>query len=117
MDGAEIVRLLGAILGSAVFTQLLQSWFGRKRMSADTVNLIQQAAGGITKVTAEDNARLRTENARLEERNDGLEERNDLLAHALRDQNSYCWRLAEEVRRLGGTVPDPPELPDEIKHY
>ena len=110
MDGAELIRLLGAILGSAVVTQFLQSWFGRRRMSADTVNLIQQAAGGITKVTADDNARLRAENATLERR-------NDLLLDALRDQNSYCWRLAQEVRRLGGTVPDPPELPDEIKHY
>lgn len=110
MDGAELIRLLGAIAGSAVLTQLLQSWFGRKRMSADTVNLIQQAAGGITKLTADDNARLRIENAQLEHH-------NDLFAHALRDHIAYCRRLAEEVRHLGGSVPDPPPLPTELQHY
>ena len=117
MEAAELIRLLGAVLGSALLTQVLQGWFGRKRMSADAVNLIQQAAGGITKVTADDNARLRQENAQLERRNGALERHNGAMAHGLRDQNSYCWRLAQEVRRLGGEVPDPPELPDEIKHY
>lgn len=111
MDGAdEVIRLLGAIFGSAVVTTIAQGWFGRKRMSADAVNLIQQAAGGITKVTAEDNTRLRAENLKLEHH-------NDLFAHALRDQVAYCRRLAEEVRHLGGQVPDPPELPAELSHY
>lgn len=110
MDIGELLRLVGAIGGSAVFTKLLDSWFNRRRMSADTVDLIQKAAGGVVERVEGDNARLRTEN-------DVLERHNGLLAHALRDQNLYSWRLAQEVRRLGGEVPDPPELPDEIKHY
>lgn len=110
MDGAELIRLLGAVFGSAVVTQLLQSWSGRKRMSADAVNLIQQAAGGITKVTAEDNVRLRAENR-------VLEHDNGALVHALRDQIAYSRHLAEGLRSLGGHVEDPPPLPDELQHY
>ena len=110
MDVIELLRLIGAVAGSAVLTKLLDAWFNRRKMSADAVDVIQKAAGGVVERIEADNTRLRSENTTLERH-------NDLLVYALRDQNSYSWRLAQEVRRLGGTVPDPPELPDEIKHY
>lgn len=106
----ELIRLLGAVFGSAVLTTVLQGWFGRKRMSADAVNLIQQAAGGITKVTAEDNVRLRTENSEVRHL-------NDVLVHTVRQQTAYSARQSDEIRRLGGHLEDPPPLPDEVVNY
>lgn len=133
MEGWQV---LAAILGTGTVTTVVTWLLNRRKLSADTVKVIDEAAGSAVKRAEEDNARLRAEirEVRTESREEilrvqeeydvlreeheilwgkarGLERDNATLTDAVRDQIGYSRRLSAEVRRLGGTVPDPPELP------
>jgi hypothetical protein len=123
--GVEGWQIVAAILGTGTVTTVVTWLLNRRKLSADTVKVIDEAAGNAVKRAGEDNTRLREEVREVREDYDelreeheilwgkarGLERDNATLTDALRDQIDYGRKLAVELRRLGGVVPDPPDLP------
>jgi uncharacterized protein YlxW (UPF0749 family) len=123
--GIEAWQILAAVLGTGTVTTVVNWLLNRRKLSADTVKVIDEAAGNAVKRAEEDNTRLRREvqevRAEYEELRDeheilwgkarSLDRDNAMLTDAIRDQIDHSRKLAVETRRLGGKVPDPPELP------
>jgi hypothetical protein len=123
--GIESWQIIAAVLGTSAVTTVVTWLLNRRKLSADTVKVIDEAAGNAVKRTEEDNARLRRDIQEVREEHEdlreeheilwgkarGLERDNASLTDAIRDQIDYSRKLAAETRRLGGTVPDPPSLP------
>lgn len=131
MDGQAIIQLLGAIGAAGVVTAIVNAIFGRKKMSADVVKTINEAADGAVKRVEDDNARLRKENEALDEKVDDCaqkareaeerawhaERRADRLADALIAYVSYAGRQTDVIRELGGVIEDPPAVPEELSSH
>lgn len=117
MDSDELIRLVGAFFASSVLTTLLTGWQNRRKMSADAVNILQTAAGTAVERSERDNARLREENAQAHLEKRQAERHNELLIDAVHALSAYSKRQSEEIRRLGGRLEDPPDLPDELLHH
>lgn len=123
--GTEGWQIVLAVLGTGTVTTVIGWLLNRRKLSAETVKVIDEAAGNAVKRTETDNARLRQEMGEIRDDYDelreeheilwgkarGLERDNATLTDALRDQIDYSRRLALELRRLGGQVPEPPDLP------
>lgn len=128
MDGQAIIQLLGAIGAAGAVTAVVNAIFGRRKMSADVVKTINEAAGGIVERVEADNARLRLENNTLDSKVDDVqaqvraaerkaweaEQRAHRLAEALIAYVSYAGRQTDVIRELGGVIEDPPEVPAEL---
>lgn len=121
MDGQAIIQLLGAIFGAGVLTAIVNAFFQRKKMSADVVKTINEAADSAVKRVEDDNLRLRQENRELKERVEEVEEeartarrRAERLTDALISYVSYAGRQTDVIRGLGGVIEDPPEVPAEL---
>lgn len=126
MNGQAIVQLLGALGVAGMATAILNAIFGRKKMSADVVKTINEAADSAVKRTDADNARLRKEREELDVRLEGLEReaseakaqaraaerRADRLTDALLAYVSYAGRQTDVIRALGGVIDDPPGIPE-----
>lgn len=120
-DGPAIVQLLGALGLAGVLSAIVAGLFGRRKMSADVVKTINEAADTAVKRVEDDNARLRRENKELDEKVDGAierarvaEQRVARLTDALVAYVSYAGRQADVIRELGGVIDDPPEVPAEL---
>jgi hypothetical protein len=128
VDGEAILQLLGALGIAGAVSAAVNAFFGRKKMSADVVKTINEAAGGIVERVERDNARLRASEAELEKKVDHCEtrvqqaesaawtaeRRAGLLADTLLAYVSYVGHQADVIRKLGGQVKDPPEIPDAV---
>lgn len=121
MDGQAIIQLVGAVFGAGTIAAIVNALFSRRKMSADVVKTINEAADSAVKRVQEDNARLRLENKELKERVDEVEEdartarrRAERLTDALIAYVSYAGRQTDVIRTLGGEIEDPPEVPAEL---
>lgn len=128
MNGQALIQLLAAVFGAGGFVAIVNALFGRKKMSADVVKTINEAADGAVKRAEDDNARLRAENRELDSRVDECESkareakdrayraerRADRLADALIAYVSYAGRQTDVIRELGGVIEDPPDVPAEL---
>jgi hypothetical protein len=128
VDAQGVIQLVAAILGAGAITAVVNGIFGRKKMSADVVKTINDAAGGVVQRVEADNARLRKENHKLEEevrvatgvarRADDIayhaELRSRRLAELLRDYIAYSVRQSEVLRELGGVIEDGPVVPADL---
>lgn len=128
MDAQGVIQLVAAILGAGAITAVVNGIFGRKKMSADVVKTINDAAGGVVQRVEADNARLRKENHKLEEevqaatrvarRADDIAYRAELrsrrLAELLQDYITYSMRQSEVLRELGGVIEDSPVVPADL---
>jgi hypothetical protein len=128
MDAQGIVQLIAAILGAGAITAVVNGIFGRKKMSADVVKTINEAAGSVVERIEDDNARLREENGRLHREVEAavsvarraddhaysLDRRAQRLAEFLREYMLYARRQSDVIRSLGGTIEDPPEVPSDL---
>lgn len=111
MDGNQLFQLLGSIGGASIVAAVVNAIINRRKMGADVTKVIQEAAGTAVERVEKDNARLREENEKLWVKLRACEQENATLIDAVRDQQAYSRRQSEEIRRLGGTVEDPPDLP------
>lgn len=128
MDGQAVIQLLGAVGGAGAVTAIVNAVFNRRKMSADVVKTINEAAGGIVERVEADNTRLRAENQLMDSRFDEIqakareaeqrawraEQRAHKLAEALIAYVSYAGRQTDVIRSLGGVIDDPPGVPDEL---
>lgn len=128
MSGAAILQLLGAGGFAAVLVAVINAIFNRKKMSADVVKTINEAAGGVVERVEADNQRLRNENQELEDevrqatktarladdRAYAAERRSARLAEVLREYVDYTRRQSEVIRELGGRIEDPPDVAAEL---
>lgn len=111
MTGSDLIQLLGSLGGAGVVAAVVNAVINRRKMGADVTKVIQEAAGTAVERVEKDNARLRLENERVWTKLREVEQENATLVDAMRDQLAYTRRQTEEIRRLGGDVGDPPELP------
>lgn len=118
MDGQAIIQLLAAIFSAGAITAVINAVFGRKKMSADVVKTINEAADSAVKRVEEDNKRLRAENEELDAKVDAATERArqaerrvSQLTDALIAYISYAGRQTDVIRALGGVIDDPPAVP------
>ena len=109
------------MIGTGVVTTAVNALINRRRTSADTMAVLDKAASNAVLRAEDDNTRLRTEVRDLRGENDELwrkarsmEHENATLIDVLRDLTAHTRRQAAEIRRLGGRVDDPPELPPEL---
>lgn len=128
MTGDAIIQLLGALGAAGILGSVINAIFGRKKMSADVVKTINEAADSAVKRVEEDNKRLRLENHDLdvkvdgcierargaEERANAAERRAERLSDALIAYVSYAGRQTDVIRELGGVIDDPPVVPEEL---
>lgn len=121
MDGQAIIQLLAAIFSAGAITAVVNAVFGRKKMSADVVKTINEAADSAVKRVEDDNKRLRGENEELDAKVDAATERARLaerrvsqLTDALIAYVSYAGRQTDVIRALGGVIEDPPAVPAEL---
>lgn len=114
MEGAAIIQLIGSILGAGALVAIVNGIFNRKKLSADAVNVINEAATTAVSRVEHDNTRLRRENqeTRLELRE--YERKVDRLGDALRAYVAYAARQATVIRTLGGVIEDPPSISEEL---
>lgn len=119
--GSYAFQLLGSVIGTGVVTTAVNALINRRKMSADTVAVLDKAASNAVQRTEDDNTRLRTELRGLRGENEelwskarSLEHENATLIDVVRDLTAHARRQAAEIRRLGGRVDDPPELPAEL---
>lgn len=125
-DAQSLVQLLGALLGAGALSAIVAGLFGRKKMSADVVKTINEAADSAVKRVEDDNTRLRAENTKLDEKVDKAtekaraaearvyraEQRANRLTDALLAYISYAGRQTDVIRGLGGVIDDPPAIPE-----
>lgn len=128
MTGDAIIQLLGALGAAGILGSVINAIFGRKKMSADVVKTINEAADSAVKRVEDDNKRLREENREhdakidacieraraAEERANSAERRADRLSEALIAYVSYAGRQTDVIRELGGVIDDPPAVPEEL---
>lgn len=128
MTGDAVLQLLGAFGFAGILGTVIQAFLGRKKMSADVVKTINEAADSAVKRVEDDNKRLREENKELDEKVDAFiakareaeekalraERRADRLADALIAYVSYAGRQTDVIRELGGVIDDPPVVPEEL---
>jgi len=104
---------VGSVLGATV-----SGLFNRKKLSADAVKIITEAASGVVKDLRDENARHIASNGVLVARLEALEAREQerdqrererdhaILLHGYWDQQVFTM-----ARDQGLTLPDPPPLP------
>lgn len=128
MDGQAVIQLIGAIFGAGALTAIVNALFSRRKMSADVVKTINEAADSAVKRVEDDNVRLRAENRELTQRVDDVveqarqaeskayaaEQRAVRLTDALIAYISYAGRQTDVIRGLGGVIDDPPAVPAEL---
>jgi hypothetical protein len=128
VEAQEVIQLVAAIFGASAVTAVVNALFSRRKMNADVVKTINEAADSAVKRVTEDNIRLRAENHAMTSRVDEViqkarqaqdrayqaEQKASRLADALIAYVSYAGRQTEVIRSLGGVIDDPPEVPAEL---
>lgn len=119
--GADVTKVIQEAAGGAV--ALVQADNTRLREELATLKSEHAAEFLALKLeTTQEARRLKTEHTveveSLRGANEDLwrkareqEQENAVLTDVIRDQADYTRRAASEIRRLGGNIEDPPELP------
>lgn len=97
MDSQVIVAILGTASVSSVVGVTAQGFWNRRKLSADTVEVIERVSGKAME--------------RLEKRNDGLEKENEEMRKFLVEHRLWDVHAMREINLRGGHLEPPPVPP------
>lgn len=94
---AELLPILSLLGVGGILTVIVQALVTRGKTSADTTDVISQAAGRVAQVLSADNDQLRSQILTLTQKVDDLTQKVDTLTHSLAAERT---QNAELLRRL-----------------
>ncbi len=130
MSSTELMIALLSAGGATILAAVVNAFFNRRKLSAEATQIITQAAAGTVETIMKDNQNLRTELETVKATMVKLEgivelseqrERIHMITEEryrwhMQQWHRYAARLADEVRRLGGRVDEPPpEWPEPVQ--